>query len=71
MWIVSLSRCSVMAPGATIATLTAVLPYRYTAQHSARKSDQPYNDTNNFRRDTVAFVSCRGHVRCVTPSRDH
>jgi hypothetical protein len=56
MRIVSPSRCSVMALGATIATLTAVLPYRYTTQHSAPKSNHAYNDTNGFRRDPVAWA---------------
>src|ERR1700751_3469314 len=55
MRILSPSRCSVMALGATVATLTALLPCRYTAQHSAPKSNHSYNDTNGFRRVAVAW----------------
>jgi DNA invertase Pin-like site-specific DNA recombinase len=38
----------VMALGATIATLTAVLPCQYTAKRSARRSNHSYDDTNIF-----------------------
>src|SRR5262249_34123259 len=46
-----------MSFGATIATLTAVPSIGYTAQHPGRKSNDSYNDTNNFRPATVAFMS--------------
>jgi len=46
-----------MVLGATIATLTAVLPYRYTASIQHEGVTTRYIDTNACRRAPVVFVS--------------